>query len=491
MLASEWAAHAMRASPPAKQSQVWNWQLPGVGSKSQVGSLSTQVCLPAGVPSPLSLGLCMSMEVSSRQSLRLDPPPGMRSAGTTSVQAVVHLLPGVPLAAPSSHSSPHSAMPSPHRSRRHVGAQPSQATWLPSSHCSPSSTLPLPQTAVFGVHLSVTWFDVIRAPRPSWAPRLKVLDPATPAGCGTTMWNAPVQSLRCVIGVPWASTVVPAFTVSPSGSIALTSARAFAWSIAALAVSGFGLMIEIHATWTGLQLGSRVSSSSAQNVTSNVQLPSACPSSAQPGSPSMQDCVLSGKPPLTWPFESLIRHSAMHELRVCPPEKSTKPPGSGTTSHCASHPLPGWPLSGPASHSSAHSTLPLPQASTWQLALQPSHETVLPSSHCSPGSRWPSPQAAVGAGHGGSVGSTVEITSGVTDPLIVGGIPGSRYAIAFVDGGVVSRLPRMVAFPPTLISFPNPTAPNPPCVTIWLDLLTVTLQPTSVIRPPWLTVPPF
>src|SRR5262249_50277658 len=161
---------------------VWNWQLPGVGSKSQVGSLSTQTCLPAGVPSPLRRGFCMSMEVSSRQSLRLEPPPGMRSGGTTSLQADVHLLPGVPLAGPSSHSSPLAAIPPPHRSRRHVGAQPSQAMWLPSSHCSPSSTLPLPQTAVFGVHLRVIWFEVILAPRPSCAPRLNVLDPATPAG---------------------------------------------------------------------------------------------------------------------------------------------------------------------------------------------------------------------------------------------------------------------------------------------------------------------
>ena len=162
----------------------------------------------------------------------------------------------------------------------------------------------------------------------------------------------------------------------------------------------------MDATWSGLHLGSRASISSAQTATSNAQLPSIFPSSSQPGSPSMQDCVRSGKPPLTWPLESLIRHSAMHELRVSPPGKSRNPPGSGTTWHCASHPLPGCPFCGPASHSSAHSTLPLPQASTWQLALQPSHEIVLPSSHCSPGSRLPSPQAAVGAGHGGNVGSS-------------------------------------------------------------------------------------
>src|SRR5262249_30490301 len=295
--------------------------------------------------------------------------------------------------------------PSPHRSRRHVGEQPSHAMWLPSSHCSPGSTLPLPQTAVFGVQVSVTWFEVIRAPRPSRAAMVRVLDPARPAGCGTVMWNAAVQSLRCLIGVPATSTLVPALTVSPRGVMALTSVAAFALSTDVLEVSGFGFRMEIDATWIGLQLGSRASISSAQTATSKAQLPSIFPSSSQPGSPSMQDCVLSGKPPLTWPFESLICHSAMHELRVFPPANSSKRPGSGTTLHCASHPLPGCPFCGPASHSSAHSTLPLPQASIWQLALQPSHETVLPSSHCSPGSRLPSPQTAVGAGHGGRVGS--------------------------------------------------------------------------------------
>src|SRR5262249_49863062 len=160
MLATESAEHARRASSPPKQSHTWNWQLPGAGSKSQVGSLSTQICLLAGIPLLLSVGVCMSTEVSSRQSVRVEPPPGMRSGGVTSVQVDEHLSPGVPLAGPSSHSSPHSAMPSPQRSSRHVGAQPSHATWLPSSHCSPTSTLPFPQTAVFGVQVSVTWLEV-------------------------------------------------------------------------------------------------------------------------------------------------------------------------------------------------------------------------------------------------------------------------------------------------------------------------------------------
>src|SRR5262249_21472925 len=314
----------------------------------------TQICLLAGIPLLLSAGVCMSTEVSSRQSVRVEPPPGMRSGGITSVQVDEHLSPGVPLAGPSSHSSPHSAMPSPQRSRRHVGAQPSHATWLPSSHCSPTSTLPLPQTAVFGAQVSVTWFDDIRAPKPSRAPRFRVLDPASPAGCDTVMWNGEVQSLRCVIGVPGTSTLVPALTVTPRGLMALTSVAAFALSIAWLAVSGFGFRTEMDASGSGLHLGSRASISSAQTATSTWQVSSIFPSSSQPGSRSMQDCVRSGKPPFTWPLESLICNSAMHELRVSPPGKSSNPPGSGTTLHCASHPLPGCPFSGPASHSSAH-----------------------------------------------------------------------------------------------------------------------------------------
>src|SRR5262245_33896458 len=118
----------------------------------------------------------------------------------------------------------------------------------------------------------------------------------------------------------------------------------------------------------------------------------------------MQDWVVSGKPPLTFPLASFTCHSAMHELRVRPPGKRSSPPGSGTTLQLASHPLPGCPFSAPASHSSPHSTRPLPHASILQAALQPSHGVLLPSSHCSPGSSVPSPQPADGGGHGGSAG---------------------------------------------------------------------------------------
>src|SRR5262245_25239850 len=47
----------------------------------------------------------------------------------------------------------------------------------------------------------------------------------------------------------------------------------------------------------------------------------------------------------------------------------------------------------PSSHCSPGSRMPSPQrGSCWQVAEQPSPDTVLPSSHCSPGSRTPSPQ---------------------------------------------------------------------------------------------------
>src|SRR5262249_40205538 len=139
-------------------------------------------------------------------------------------------------------------MPSPQRSSRQVGAQPSHATWFPSSHCSPTSTLPFPHTAVFGAQTSVTAFERIRAPSPSWAAMLNVFDPENPAGCGTTRPNVVVQSLRCVIGAPGTSTFVPALTVRPRVLIAFTNVTAFATSTDAVALSGLGLLIESDAT---------------------------------------------------------------------------------------------------------------------------------------------------------------------------------------------------------------------------------------------------
>src|SRR5262249_14995874 len=150
------------------------------------------------------------------------------------------------------------------------------------------------------------------------------------------------------------------------------------------------------------------------------------------------------------------RHSAMHELRVVPPGKRRRPPGSATTLHWASQPLPGCPLSGPASHSSSHSTRLLPQPSWRQLALHPSHEDVLPSSHCSPGSRVPSPQEAVWLGQGVSVVFTAGTVGGLIVPVIVGGVAGSRYSMTFALGGVVISLPRIVTLPPAWTMLPNP-----------------------------------
>src|SRR5262249_29457401 len=141
----------------------------------------------------------------------------------------------------------------------------------------------------------------------------------------------------------------------------------------------------------------------------------------------MQGWFRRGNPPLTSPFASLIRHSAMHELRVRRPAKSSRPPGSGTSLHVASHPLPGCPFSGPASHSSLHSTRPLPQPSSRQLALQPSHDVVLLSSHSSPGSSVPFPQAAVSPGQAGGVGAPVFVGVGFTRPAVLSGISRSPY----------------------------------------------------------------
>src|SRR5262245_44698435 len=170
----------------------------------------------------------------------------------------------------------------------------------------------------------------------------------------------------------------------------------------------------------------------------------------------MQDCVVAGKPLVTLPFGSLICHSAMQEFRVRPPGNNRSPPGSGTTLQLASHPLPGSPFSGPASHSSEHSTRPLPHASVRHAALHPSHGVLFPSSHCSPGSTVPSPHAAVGGGHGGNVGFTTVVGGGVIVPPMVGGCAGSRYSIRFRPVRPARTLPRMMAFPLALMRLPPP-----------------------------------
>ena len=74
----------------------------------------------------------------------------MRSAGSVPVQPLLHSLPGVPFAGPSSHCSSHSTVPLPHASTRQPAEQPSQEVVLASSHCSNVSIVPLPQIAGFG-----------------------------------------------------------------------------------------------------------------------------------------------------------------------------------------------------------------------------------------------------------------------------------------------------------------------------------------------------
>src|SRR6185295_16350078 len=63
-------------------------------------------------------------------------------------QVALHWLPGAPLDAPASHSSPQSMTPLPHVSCVQIGEQPSQGSVLPSSHSSLTSSVPLPYTAV-------------------------------------------------------------------------------------------------------------------------------------------------------------------------------------------------------------------------------------------------------------------------------------------------------------------------------------------------------
>jgi hypothetical protein len=142
------------------------------------------------------------------------------------------------------------------------------------------------------------------------------------------------------------------------------------------------------------------------------------------------------------------------------------PPGCATTLHWASQPLPGTPFSGPASHSSSHSTRLLPQPSLRQLALQPSHDEVLPSSHCSPGSGLPSPHAALSPGHGGSNGFRTGTVGGFTCPVMTGGRAGSRNSMMFVPPPAVNSLPRIVACPLARSAF---SPPVPPLVRISLD----------------------
>src|SRR5258706_32677 len=70
------------------------------------------------------------------------------------------------------------------------------------------------------------------------------------------------------------------------------------------------------------------------------------------------------------------------------PQSSVPSPQPGGTRRRQSAEQP--PTFG-VSHSSRHSTVPLPQFSIWQVDEQPSHAVVLPSSQVSAASMWRSP----------------------------------------------------------------------------------------------------
>ena len=208
---------------------------------------------------------------------------------------------------------------------------------------------------------------------------------------------------------------MPAFTVRPRAAIAFFSAVPLAASTASAGFSRFGLLIEIDSIWIGLQIGKpRIG-----HVGADRRLEHAL----AVGGPVLIAARVAVDAGLRGQREAAA-HRAVRELdlpfgharvaRAAAREEQECRPGAARPCTCASHPLPGCPFSGPASHSSSHSTRPLPQPSIRQLALQPSHELLLPSSHCSPGSSVPSPQAAVSPGHGGSVGSSVATGGGVT-----------------------------------------------------------------------------
>ena len=211
--------------------------MPGVGSKSQAGSPSTQSCFAIGSPLRATTGAPISIDHSRPQSLPGAPPPGMRSAGGTSWQSAVHASPGAPLAGPSSHCSPHSTVPLPH-SRRQVAEQPSHGVVLPSSHSSPSSLTPLPQTAGFGSQVSVIGLLPMRCPAVSVALASTTRRAIRLGRWGTTNGRSGVQTLRAVTGTPLCRIVEPALTVGPSASSAGTSRPRFATSVASAGLSG-------------------------------------------------------------------------------------------------------------------------------------------------------------------------------------------------------------------------------------------------------------
>src|SRR5687768_7833212 len=89
------------------------------------------------------------------------------------------------------------------------------------------------------------------------------------------------------------------------------------------------------------------------------------------------------------------------------------PPAPDSIKHASLQPSPDSLL--PSSHCSPPTTMPSPQpaVSLWQEPLQPSPVTRLPSSHCSEPSLMPSPHAG---GDGSSLPALLHAASAATNP---------------------------------------------------------------------------
>ena len=143
--------------------------------------------------------------------------------------------------------------------------------------------------------------------------------------------------------------------------------------------------------------------------------------------------------------------------------------------HCASQPLPGAPFSGAGVALLVALDAPVAAALGRQLALQPSHDVVLPSSHRSPGSSAPSPHAAVSPGHGGSVGSSDRHGRPGSPARDDRRQRGSRNSITLMPPPPVTQLAADRG--PSAGADACSRRPTPPLVRISLGWSTVTLQP--------------
>src|SRR5215470_8120285 len=136
---------SVQRSPSAQLSAVPGKQLP-----------SEHVSTPLHASWSSQAGGVTGVQIPASQASPAQRPSGWQSRSSAHGQSaplprlhfwqeVLHPVPGIPFSAPRSHASPHSGMPSPQRSRRQPGAQPSHGVVLPSSHSSPGSRMLLPQ----------------------------------------------------------------------------------------------------------------------------------------------------------------------------------------------------------------------------------------------------------------------------------------------------------------------------------------------------------